>query len=221
MTSADLVCRQRAASFGGTQVVRLTIAVVPTSETIASAGNPDRKPAALANPRHMTSLRMQSFKRFLGLMTMMMVACASEPMDGVDKLLLADGAYGVQRRALAGKDVEQLTYTIRLPFPRQAVDRASELALKEQGWKECAPSTEWEVFVDSANQPARLVHQSQRVFAKTDRLVAAGMFYNSPVNHEPRSRPAHDEQHVVVMKYNLENPAVKEQMVTVYPQCTR
>jgi hypothetical protein len=169
----------------------------------------------------MTFLRTQSFELLIGLMTAMMVACASERMDATDKFFLADGAYGVQRRAIAGTDVEQLTYTVRLPFPRQAIDEGSELRLKEQGWRECAPSTKWEVFVDSANQPARLVHQSQRVFAKTNRLIAAGMLYNSPVNHEPRSRPAHDEQQVVVMKYNLENPAVMEQMAAVYPRCIR
>lgn len=156
------------------------------------------------------------------LLAIVLASCASEPAaDLAEDDLVVANAYDVQKRSVSEGNVEQLTYKVRLEFPHHAIGAKRVAMLKERGWNECSTAPAWEGFIDAATQPARLVHQSQKVFVKGDQLVVAAMFYSSAPQGGTRSKPDNNEQHVVVMKYNLRNEEVKEQMASVFPQCIK
>ena len=156
------------------------------------------------------------------LTTVVLASCVSAPLARLaEDDLVAENAYDVRKRHVAEGSVVQLTYKVRLEFPRQAINTKHAAMLSGEGWVECSGSPNWEAFVDAANQPSRLTHQSQRVFATRNRLVVAGMQYNSPSGTGRRSSPNNNEQHVVVMIYSLENEEVKQQLMSVFPQCIK
>ncbi len=155
-------------------------------------------------------------------MSILLVACAppSAPED-VQRLLVAENAYEVHERPIAERAVTQLTYKVRLEFPKQAISTERMAALREKKWGECSASSNWEGFLDKATSPERYTHQAQRAFVKQDELLVVGMLYYSrpPDGKKSLVTPDNNEQNVVIMKYDLGNDAVKQQMAPVFPQC--
>ncbi|HET7364607.1 MAG TPA: hypothetical protein VFJ70_13655 [Burkholderiales bacterium] len=148
------------------------------------------------------------------LLVLLTSACAAQPLE-IPRTLYLESAYDTHERVITEGAV-QLLYKARLTFPRQAIDADRAELLKGQGWTQCL-ETHWQGFLDSTMQPPRFTHQSQRVFVKNNDLVVAGMRYYSYGN--PRDQPENDEQHVVILKYDLRNGAIKKEMVVVFPKC--
>lgn len=141
--------------------------------------------------------------------------------ENVQRILVAENAYEVHERPIAERAVTQLTYKVRLEFPKQAISTERVTTLREKKWVECSTSSNWEGFLDKATSPERYTHQVQRAFVKQDELLVAGMLYYSrpPGGKKSLAAPDNNEQNVVVMKYDLGNDAVKQQMAPVFPQC--
>lgn len=156
------------------------------------------------------------------LTSIVLVACAprSAP-ENVQRLLVAGNAYEVHERPVAERAVTQLTYKVRLEFPKQAIGPEQVATLREKKWVECSASSRWEGFLDKAANPERFTHQAQRAFVRQNELLVAGMLYYSrpPDGKKSLPTPDNNEQNVVVMKYDLGNDAVKQQMAPVFPQC--
>jgi hypothetical protein len=154
--------------------------------------------------------------------SLVLAACTprSEP-ENVQRLLVAENAYEVQEHPVAGGAVTQLAYKVRLEFPKQAISTERVTTLREKKWVECSVSSNWEGFLDKATIPERYTHQVQRAFVKQDELLVAGMLYysRSPGGKKSLATPDNNEQNVVVMKYDLGNEAVKQQIAPVFPQC--
>src|SRR6185295_2626049 len=156
------------------------------------------------------------------LTSVALVACTAPPApESMQRLLVAEDAYEVHERPIAERTVTQLTYKVRLEFPKQAISNESVAALQEKKWVECSVSSSWEGFLDKATIPEWFTHQAQRVFVKQDELLVAGMLYYSRLPDGKKSLPTPDnnEQNVVIMKYDLKNDTVKQQMAPVFPQC--
>lgn len=155
-------------------------------------------------------------------MSIVLVACTSPSApESVQGLLVAENAFEVHERSIAERAVTQLTYKVRLEFPKQAIGPERVTALRGKKWVECSTSSNWEGFLDKATSPERYTHQAQRVFVRQNELLVAGMLYYSrpPDGKKSLPMPDNNEQNVVVMKYDLGNDAVKQQMAPVFPQC--
>lgn len=150
--------------------------------------------------------------------TFFVATCAAQPpKDELPSVVRVDNAYDVNQRYVVDESAVQLTYKVRLDFPAQAIDEARAELLREQGWRECSTTPQWEGFFDAAAKRPRFSHQSQRVFVKEQQLLVTGMQYHSQGNR--RDKPDNNEQHVVIMKYDLSREAVGDQMRTVFPKC--
>jgi hypothetical protein len=148
-------------------------------------------------------------------------ACALQSaQDDVQNSLIAKSAYDIQTRNISDGNVVQLSYKVRLGFPTQAIDSDRATTLGKQGWTPCSAIPPWEGFVDDTMQPSRFVHQSQRTFVKGNQLLVAGMqYFSKPARQRPS--PDNNEQYVVVMKYDLANQDVRQQMSAVFPGCIK
>jgi hypothetical protein len=152
-------------------------------------------------------------------LALLLTACAPQSsVDDIQKELIADQAYDIQKRNIADTGVAQLTYKVRLDFPKQAIDSDRATMLRGHGWVECSTIPPWEGYADIAMQPSRFIHQSQRTFVKGSQLLAVGMQYLSHSGKQ-RSTPDSNEQHVLIMKYDIANEGVKQQMSVVFPEC--
>ena len=156
--------------------------------------------------------------------SIILIACAppSTP-ENVQRLLVAENAYEIHEISIADRAVTQLTYKVRLDFPKQAIDTERVAMLQKEKWVECYKSSGWEGFSDKATSPENFTHQVRRAFVKQEELVVAAMLYYSrpPKRKKSLLTPDNNEQHVVVMKYDLENATVKQQMVPAFPRCIK
>lgn len=167
---------------------------------------------------------MRLIRRIAGLIALLLGvlggACAlPNASAGLPAVLVPEGAYDVHKQDIGDGDAVQLTYKVHMTYPKQAVGNATAAELLHAGWTECSKETNWESYLDESGEKPLLVHQAQRVFARDHELLAIAMLYHSQPTSPRLSSPRNDEQNVVIIKYQLARPAVREQLARVFPQC--
>lgn len=126
-------------------------------------------------------------------------ACAGNELE---KLLIVNGAYDVQRHDFADNNAHHIYYKVDLKYPKAAIGAPQFQSLKRLGWSECSGGKkEWDSYPEMAEGREFGVHQKLIYWAKGDRLLTIGMRYYSGLSKDKKNAtlPDNSVQYVFVI----------------------
>ncbi len=145
--------------------------------------------------------------------------CFSKQNDELD-FLVPNGAFDIRKTKVEGNGLEQLTYSIKTGYPSMAVSKKDLISQKKAGWKVCDEDQDerWNQYLDQQNQ---YVFVSTISLLKKDVFVHVLMRYVSHIGNKRLDMvvPDNDIQQVYVMRYDLRDKQVSDQMADFVSRC--
>jgi len=112
------------------------------------------------------------------------IACTDSE---IEKLLVINGAYELQRRDFADSNAHHIYYKVDLKYPEAAIAASHFQSLKRLGWLECSGGNkEWDSYPEITEKGEFGVHQKLIYWAKDDRLLTISMRYYSDLSEDKR-----------------------------------
>ena len=119
-------------------------------------------------------------------------------------LLTSKKAYEVDRHQLQN-GIQQLNYSLDLPYPNRAVTESALNKLKKIGWGQCSTSgSGWDKFANTDNEDNPFCQYQNNIYlTKGDNLLLITMQYYSSIqgNYTCREIPDNIKQAVAVVIY--------------------
>lgn len=134
------------------------------------------------------------------------------------------GAYAIERYNLTKERAVQIDFKINKQYPNTDVKVFLARSLNENGWVLCDGEHQWSEFSEYLNSRSIMVRHNLTNFSSVTQyqfLTIVLRYYGEKVSkHKMDVNWNNKEQHVSIIRYELENKAVFEKTLSLLPiQC--